>query len=117
MKKVVDANIKIDGVKFRELVMKKGMTPAGVARKIGRGDAYLNRKIRQGYFNKSDILIIEAVFGIKLDDYVWKEDGYENEEVEPKREQNIDYVKLGKVIFDSVYAAMISADKAIRESR
>lgn len=107
--------IEVDADKFRELMGNIGKTPASAAREMGRGDVYLNRKLRQGYFEKQDVVTIEALFGIKADDYIKKPETVQKSEETTTSE--IDYKKLGKVIFDSVYAAMISADKAIRESR
>lgn len=106
--------IEINAEKFRELMGNIGKTPASAAREMGRGDVYLNRKLRQGYFEKQDVVTIEALFGIKPDDYIKKPETVQKSE---ETTSEIDYKKLGMVIFDSVYAAMISADKAIRESR
>lgn len=108
----------IDGEKLRSLLKEKGFGIIRAGEELGvLGNTFANWT-KNDYCPKWLPTVIESKFDIKLDDYIKKEPELEpaKEEIEvviDARDQELQWdlflEKLGKVIYDNVYAAVRDA--------
>ena len=103
----------------------RGENFSTVATKMGFSIKYLSNKVREHQaVNEWDVRFLEAVYGIKYDDYKADEpvktecaDTQNPSSAIPQNIQvDIDYDKLAEVIYKAVYSASYEAVKAAWEN-
>ena len=65
--------IQIDGKKLSKLVKAKKINMAQASRDCGMADSYLSNCICYNYIAKAPAMLLEAKYGIMLDDYKYVE--------------------------------------------
>lgn len=67
--RMVGGTLAVDAKRFEEIFAGMGYTNADICGLMGHHRKYLDVKLRNGIFSKGDVGTIEAVTGVKYDDY------------------------------------------------
>ena len=128
--------VMVNKTELKRLLKEKGVTLKGLSEEMGYGATYLSNKIGgtgKGQLNMSDARYIEAVYGIKADDYALKPEAKTEVKVLDSEEallprltqsqmeksmqnvlgecQFVDYERMYKVMYSAMYEAMTQALK------
>ena len=116
--------VKIDGGKLKAAIKAHGLVAADVAREFGFNYNYFSNAAYEGRLKKNVVILLETVYGIKLDEYKYVEPEPapapepkpvpvpEPKPVEVKAEERehitgpIDYTQLYKTVFVAMYRAI-----------
>lgn len=114
--------VKIDGGKLKAAIKAHGLVTADVAREFGFNYNYLSNAAYEGRLKQNVVILLEMVYGIKLDEYKYVEPepapepkpvpAPEPKSVEEKAEEKehvtgpIDYTQLYKTVFVAMYRAI-----------
>lgn len=103
--------VEINGEKFEELINEKGLSKQGLSRELGYGDGFIRDAIKMNKLRKASTIYIETVHGIKLDDYIKKEEPKpEPEQKEPEFEAELTLNQSGiDILSDAVTRPIIDA--------
>lgn len=114
---VVSKMIRIDGEMLRRSIYDKGLVPTKMSQEMGMNNCYVSHCIGEGSISPGSARMIEVMFGIKPEEYFWKEPEPEPEPVveEPAAEEpavvmpKVDeefWERLNQTIYRAVYGAL-----------
>ena len=114
---VVSKMIKIDGEMLRRAIYDKGLVPTKMSQEMGLNNCYISHCIGEGSISPGSARMIEVMFGIKPEEYFYKEPEPEPEPVveEPAAEEpavvmpKVDeefWERLNQTIYSAVYGAL-----------
>ena len=107
--------IEIDGQRLKEILSKRGLTLAEVAREMGYATGFMNNVCSRNVINMTAAKMLNMIYHVPLDDYKKPEPPAEPESefeqltlnTEQKQvEPLIDYERLWKVIYTACYEAV-----------
>lgn len=78
---VVSKMIKIDGEMLRRAIYDRDLVPMNMSKEIGMNNSYVSHCIGEGSISPGSARMLEVMFGIKPEEYFWKEPEPEPEPV------------------------------------
>lgn len=113
----VSKMIKIDGEMLRRAIYDRDLVPTNMSKEMGMNNCYVSHCIGEGSISPGSARMIEVMFGIKPEEYFWKEPEPEPEPVveEPAAEEpavvmpKVDeefWERLNQTIYRAVYGAL-----------
>ena len=118
---VVSKMIKIDGEKLRKAIYDNGLVPSTISKEIGFNTCYISHAYNEGAISPAASRMLDVVYGIKPEEYFWKEP---EPELEPQNEvvdetvQQVNealhlgddfWIRLCRTIYVAVYEAVHKA--------
>lgn len=115
---VVSKMIKIDGEMLRRAIYDRNLVPMKMSQEMGMNNSYVSHCIGEGSISPGSARMLEVMFGIKPEEYFWKEPEPEPEPVveEPTAEEPAAVVmpkvdeefweRLNQTIYRAVYGAL-----------
>ena len=113
----VSKMIRIDGEKLRRAIYDRDLVPMKISQEMGMNNSYVSHCIGEGTISPGSARMLEVMFGIKPEEYFWKEpepepepvvDGHTTEEpavVMPKVDEEF-WERLSQTIYRAVYGAL-----------
>lgn len=102
-------SVKVDKARFDDARSRRGLKITQMSKDMGYGKSNLGMMVSQGYFNPNVVVVLEALFGIKKEEYELQEE--KPEKKEKKKETTLDMNELYKTIYTAVFNAMKQAWK------
>lgn len=113
----VSKMIKIDGEMLRRAIYDRDLVPMNMSKEMGMNNSYVSHCIGEGSISPGSARMIEVMFGIKPEEYFYKEPEPEPEPVveEPAAEEpevvipKVDeefWERLNQTIYRAVYGAL-----------
>ena len=104
----------IDSAALRGIIVSRGWNLSTFSESLGYNKSYLSHALSAGWLSMPAVKMLEAMYGIKYEDYAYKEKEKENnkQEAEVKEENmpaGLDYGVLYEVINKAVYEAVKKA--------
>lgn len=99
---------KVDKTKFDDARKRRNLKITQMSMDMGYGKSNLGMMVSQGHFNPSTVVMLEALFGIKKEEYEVTEESPKTEEVKPS---GLDMNELYKTIYTAVFNAVKQAWK------
>lgn len=70
---VVSKMIKIDGEMLRRAIYDRDLVPMNMSKEMGMNNSYVSHCIGEGSISPGSARMLEVMFGIKPEEYFWKE--------------------------------------------
>ena len=70
---VVSKMIKIDGEMLRRAIYDRNLVPMNMSKEMGMNNSYVSHCIGEGSISPGSARMLEVMFGIKPEEYFWKE--------------------------------------------
>lgn len=115
---VVSKMIKIDGEMLRRAIYDRNLVPMKMSQEMGMNNSYVSHCIGEGSISPGSARMLEVMFGIKPEEYFWKEPEPVKEEPEneipvteepavvmPKVDEEF-WERLNQTIYRAVYGAL-----------
>lgn len=111
---VVSKMIRIDGEKLRRAIYDRDLVPMNMSKEMGMNNSYVSHCIGEGSISPGSARMIEVMFGIKPEEYFWKEEpepvveepaAEEPSVVMPKADEEF-WERLNQTIYRAVYGAL-----------
>lgn len=110
---VVSKMIKIDGEKLRRAIYDRNLVPMKMSQEMGLNSCYVSHCMGEGTISPGSARMLEVMFGIKPEEYFWKEPEPEPEPVVegpaavvmPEVNEEF-WERLNQTIYRAVYGAL-----------
>lgn len=101
---------KIDSEKLNEQLDRRGLRRSKVSLEIGYASSYISNVINEGYINKPTMVMLERLYNIKPEEYIFKEPIEEVAEGQaPEAEQAAETPQKIEIDLDIFYQTVYSA--------